>query len=327
MAMASKQKQRDSSVHHLLPEPPLYTTPLGAAYCGGALQLLRSLPPNTIDLTLTSPPYALNSKKEYHTAEKDEYVSWFLPFGEEIHRTLKPSGSFILNLAGSYNPGIPTRSLYHYHVLLMLCEDLGFHLAQECFWQNPAKLPSPAEWVNVRRIRLKDSIEYLWWLSKTSHPKADNRNVLTEYSQSMWQLLASGTKAATHPSGHHITTNFLKQNHGSIPGSLITCGNTESNSPYLNACRKSGAIIHPARFPKAIPTFFIKLLTNKGDIILDPFAGSNTTGFAAESLHRQWLAFEISKDYLEASKARFAREHLEATIPSRTQTPLPCRHP
>jgi hypothetical protein len=96
---------------------------------------------------------------------------------------------------GSYNAGAPTRSLYEFRVLLMLCDELGFHLAQECFWYNPAKLPSPAEWVNVRRMRIKDSVEYVFWLSKEPIPKADNRKVLVEYSPDMRRLLVKGYRA------------------------------------------------------------------------------------------------------------------------------------
>lgn len=131
----------------LLPMRPSYQTHWGAMYQGDAAGLLASLPDESLDLVITSPPYALHFKKEYGNVNKDGYVDWFRPFGREIYRALKPEGSFVLNIGGSYNAGMPTRSLYHFRVLIMLVEQLGFHLAQECFWYNPAKLPSPAEWV------------------------------------------------------------------------------------------------------------------------------------------------------------------------------------
>ena len=106
---------------------------------------------------------------------KADYVAWFVEFGREMFRVLAPDGSLILNIGGSYNPGLPTRSLYHFKLLVALVEEVGFHLAQECFWYNPAKMPMPAEWVTVRRIRVKDAVEYVWWLSKTPWPKANNR--------------------------------------------------------------------------------------------------------------------------------------------------------
>ena len=294
-------------VIELLPrQTPTYKTSWGAAYSGDSLPWLRSIPDASIDLVLTSPPYALEFKKEYGNVAKAKYVEWLKPFGAEIYRILKPDGSFVLNIGGSYNSGSPTRSLYHFKALLMLCEDIRFHLAQECFWHNPAKLPSPAEWVTVRRQRVKDAVEYVWWLSKTPFPKANNRNVLSEYSADMKRLLKRGYKPKRRPSGHVITAKFGQDHGGSIPSSLIERGNNESNSEYIRACADAGLKAHPARFPRALPEFFIKLLTDEGAIVLDPFAGSNMTGSTAESLRRRWLAAEIKPEYLRASRVRFA---------------------
>lgn len=229
-------------------------------------------------------------------------------------RVLTKDGSLVLNIGGSYNAGVPTRSLYHFKVLLMLCEGLGFNLAQECFWFNPAKLPTPAEWVNVRRIRIKDAIEYVWWLSKGEWPKADNSRVLSSYSEDMKRLLARGFRAKQRPSGHVITPKFGQDRGGSIPTNVIERGNTESNSEYIRACERAGFKPHPARFPRALPEFFIKFLTVEGDVVLDPFAGSNMTGAVAEHFGRRWLAFEIRDDYLASSRVRFngfASEHID----------------
>jgi DNA modification methylase len=292
--------------------PPTYTTDWGAAYPGDSLPLLRKIPASSIDLVLTSPPYALEFKKEYGNVAKGEYVAWLKPFGKEIKRILKPEGSFVLNIGGSYNQGTPTRSLYHFKALLMLCEDVGFHLAQECFWYNPAKLPSPAEWVTVRRQRIKDAVEYVWWLSKTPFPKANNRNVLNEYSADMKRLLKRGYKPKQRPSGHVITAKFGHDHGGAIPSSLIERGNNESNSEYIRACAEAGYKAHPARFPRALPEFFIKLLTDEGAIVVDPFAGSNMTGATAESLRRRWISIEIKPEYLLSSRVRFSSLNISA---------------
>lgn len=227
------------------------------------------------------------------------------PFAEEIRRVLAPDGSFVLNIGGSYERGRPTRSLYHFRVLLMLCDEVGFHLAQECFWFNPAKLPAPAEWVNVRRIRIKDSVEYVFWLSKTPHPKANNRNVLVEYSDDMRRLIERGYRAKQRPSGHVITGKFQRDHGGAIPSNLIEAGNNDSNSAYMARCKEAGVKPHPARFPAALPSFFIRLLTDEGDLVLDPFAGSNTTGRVAEDQQRRWLGFELADEYVAASRFRF----------------------
>lgn len=228
-----------------------------------------------------------------------------LPFAQEIKRILTNDGSFVLNIGGSYNPGQPTRSLYHFKLLIALCEEVGFHLAQECFWNNPAKLPSPAEWVNVRRFRIKDSVEYIWWLSPTPWPAADNREVLVPYSDDMKRLLVKGYRAKKRPSGHNITEKFKNDRGGAIAQNIIVRGNNESNSEYIKACSQLGIKVHPARFPAALPEFFIKLLTVPGNIVLDPFAGSNITGKVAENLGRRWIGIDIEEGYVRASGVRF----------------------
>lgn len=287
-------------------QAPAYSTGLGSAYVGDSLKLLASMPEASVDLVVTSPPYALHFKKEYGNKDQGEYVDWFRSFGQAIHRVLKPTGSLVLNIGGSWNPGNPTRSLYQFRVLLMLCDVVGFHLAQECFWFNPAKLPAPAEWVTVRRIRIKDSVEYVFWLSKTPHPKADNRKVLAEYSKDMLRLIERGYRAKERPSGHKLTGKFQAHRGGSIPANVIERGNNESNSDYIRRSAETGQKAHPARFPAALPEFFVNMLTDPGDLVLDPFAGSNTSGAVAERLGRRWLAFELIKEYVKNSKLRFS---------------------
>lgn len=284
---------------------PIYRTDLGALYCSDAIEVMGQIPDDSIDLVLTSPPYALHFKKEYGNADQHDYVSWLLPYAREIKRIMKPSGSFVLNLGGAWQPGVPVRSLYHYRVLLALVDQVGFDLAQEFFWYNPAKMPAPAEWVNVRRIRVKDSVEYIFWLVKDPMAKADNRNVLQPYSHDMKRLIKRGVKQTIRPSGHVINGTFASDHGGSIPSNLIQCGNNESNSSYIKNSRISGNKIHPARFPAELPRFFIEFLTAHGDLVLDPFAGSNTTGYVAEGLKRRWVGVELRDDYAQASRLRF----------------------
>lgn len=294
---------------------PKYTTSFGAAYLADALQILQAIPDNSVNAVVTSPPYALHYKKEYGNASKDDYVQWFLPFAREIFRTLTEDGSFVLNIGGSYNAGTPTRSLYHFKLLIALVEEVGFQLAQECFWYNPAKMPVPAEWVTVRRIRIRDSVEYVWWLSKTPWPKANNRAVLRQYSKDMVRLNNRGLNGTVRPSGHNIRSSFSEVNSGgSIPANVVEeeiaqdmlkMGNNAANDPYTMRCKGAGVKIHPARYPAALPEFFIKMLTSDGDIIVDPFAGSNTTGAVAEKLQRRWIAVEKVEEYLHSSVFRF----------------------
>ncbi len=315
----------DLNPKKLLPDvAPFYSTSYGSAYLHDSLDLLKRLPDNSVNTVVTSPPYALHFKKEYGNVSKDDYLAWLLGFAHEIYRVLKPDGSFVLNIGGSYNKGVPTRSLYHFKVLIALVEEVGFHLAQECFWFNPAKMPVPAEWVTVRRIRIRDSVEYVWWLGKTEWPKANNREVLRPYSKDMERLNKKGLKKQLRPSGHNIQVSFSDISAGgSIPANVVEenlieefieeldasamlkFGNNSANDAYAKRCKEAGVKPHPARFPAALPEFFIKLTTQPGDIVLDPFAGSNTTGAIAERLHRFWLASELSSEYLNASRFRF----------------------
>jgi len=290
-----------------LPEP-LYTTRYGAAYVGDALELLQGLPDESIDLVLTSPPFALQRQKEYGNVDQDEYVDWLLSFAIEIKRVLKSSGSFVLDLGGAYRRGRPVRSLYNYRVLIRMCDDLGWNLAEEFFWFNPSKLPSPIEWVNKRKIRAKDAVNTIWWFSKTDFPKADITKVLLPYSERMKLLLQNSDKYYSpkkRPSGHDISSRFAEDKGGAIPPNLLQIPNTESNSRYLRCCQIVGINGHPARFPEKLPEFFIHFLTDVGDTVLDIFAGSNTTGAVAEALGRRWIAFEIDRSYLATSAFRF----------------------
>ena len=284
---------------------PLYTTPFGKCYCADSLEFMKGIPTGSIDLVVTSPPYALHFKKEYGNADQHKYIDWFLPFALEIKRVLKGDGSFVLNIGGSWTPGAPLRSLYHYRLLLTLCDELKFMLCQEFFWFNPAKLPAPAEWVNVRRLRVKDSVEYIFWLASTAFPKADNSKVLQEYSKDMARLIRRGIRATKRPSGHNITVKFSQDKGGSIPPNLLEFGNNESNSKYIRYCKELGKKVHPARFPAELPRFFIEFLTDPGDLVLDPFAGSNTTGAIAEQLKRRWISVEMNRIYAEDSELRF----------------------
>lgn len=161
-----------------------FDTDYGRAILGDSLDYMRELPDGSVDLVVTSPPFGLRRKKEYDNPDAEKYVEWFRPFGAEFRRILKDSGSLVIDIGGSWVQGQPTRSLYHFRLLVTLCDDFGFHLAQEMYWWNPSKLPTPAEWVTVRRIRVKDAVNSVYWLSPTPWPKASNRRVLQPYSPS-----------------------------------------------------------------------------------------------------------------------------------------------
>lgn len=300
--------------------PPVYFTRNGACYLGDSLELLRRLPQDCIDLVVTSPPFALLRQKEYGNKDQAEYVDWLCGFGAEVRRVLRETGSFVLDLGGAYQRGVPVRSLYQYRVLLKMCDEVGFYLAEEFFWYNPAKLPSPIEWVNKRKLRTKDSVNTVWWFSKSEWPKADVRQVLAPYSERMKTLLRNPDafyKPKDRPSGHNISKGFGSDNGGAIPSNLLQIPNTESNSSYLRLAKLVGLKGHPARFPAALPEFFIKFLTTEDDLVVDIFAGSNTTGRSAEQLGRRWIAMELDASYVASSALRFMDHLSESDVAAR----------
>lgn len=285
---------------------PFLQTEYGKAYCEDALITLSNIPNDSLDLIMTSPPFGLIKKKEYGNKEANNYLEWFKPFALQFHRVLKSSGSLVIDIGGTWNKGTPTRNLYHFKLLIMLCEEFGFKLAQEIYWWNPSKLPTPAEWVNIRRVRVKDGVNTVWWLSKSDFPKASNKRVLLPYSTSMNDLLENGYNPKLRPSGHNISDKFSINNGGSIPPNLLAIPNTESNGTYIQYCKKNKLKIHPARFPHELPEFFIRMLTDEKDLVMDPFGGSCVTGEVCERLHRYWICAELLEEYLEGAKGRFS---------------------
>ncbi len=260
-----------------------------------------------VDLIFTSPPYPLNRKKKYGNFSGQEYVDWLCAFGPLFKSLLNPKGSIVIEMGNSWEKGSPVMSTLALKSLLEFLERNELHLCQEFVWNNPAKLPSPAQWVNIKRNRVKDSFTKIWWMSPVKDPKADNRNVLVEYSDSMKKLLKRGSyNSGKRISQHNIgEKSFLTDNNGAISGSVLTYGNTVSSDSYLKYCREKNITPHPARMPYKLAEFFIKFLTKPDDLVYDPFGGSNLTGFAAESLDRYWISTEASKEYILGSMGRF----------------------
>lgn len=276
-----------------------------------------------VELIFTSPPFPLNKKKRYSNKVGQEYLDWLVSLAEPLGELLSETGSFVVELGNAWEPGQPVMSTLALKALLALQEAGGFYLCQQFVVYNPARLPSPAQWVNVERIRVKDAYTNVWWMSRTPRPKADNRRILQPYSPAMKKLLRRQSyNAGPRPSEHNIgETSFLTDHGGAIPPNvlmldepvenLLTLSNTTSTDAYRLYCKERDLRLHPARMPPELAEFFIRFLTDERDLVLDVFGGSNTTGAAAEALGRQWLSLEPDSEYIAGSRGRFLDVDLE----------------
>jgi site-specific DNA-methyltransferase (cytosine-N4-specific) len=310
---------------------PVYRTSLGSMYHGDSLQVLK-LPlvqqrKRQVQLVFTSPPFPLNTKKKYGNLKGEEYIEWFATFAPVLRDYLTKNGSIVVEIGNAWEPGKPVMSTTVLKALLAFLEKGNLNLCQEFVWYNPARLPSPVEWVNKERIRVKDAFTRVWWMSHSDRPKADNRKVLRPYSNSMKRLIEKRSyNSGPRPSQHLIgKESFFTDNQGAIPPnvirgddaeslhSLLKATNTRSSDQYQLFCRERNIPLHPARMPRELVEFFIRFLTDEGDVVLDPFGGSNTTGAVAEEMKRRWLTIEAKWEYATASISRFRPESIKGS--------------
>ena len=309
----------------------------GAYYVGKAEGLfktdLRPTLKGKVQLILTSPPFPLNKKKSYGNLTGAKYREWFVGLAKLFSSLLTPSGSIVIELGNAWESGRPIQSLLPMECLMgfVANPNAGLRLCQQFVCYNPARLPTPAQWVTIKRTRLTDSYTNVWWMAKADNPKADNSRVLRPYSRSMRNLLRRGTyNDGKRPSEHQISKRgFLKRHRGSIQPNLfeldpleengpvrlpnaMRVANTSSNDFFSRVCRERKIVPHPARMPAELAAFFIEFLTDPGDLVLDPFSGSNTTGFVAELLGRRWTSVDVSREYVQQSRIRFQDPILKA---------------
>lgn len=312
------------------PVSEVYRTPNGRMLVGriedaldsAALKRVRG----NVNLIFTSPPFPLVRKKRYGNETGKQYLRWLESLAPRLCDLLAPNGSIVIEIGNSWEPGVPVMSTLGLEALLAFKRAGKLHLCQHVICHNPARLPSPAQWVNVKRERLKDSFTHVWWMSRRQHPKADNRRVLLPYSDHMKGLLKSQKyNAGVRPSGHVISAKGFLTDHGgaiapnviriddeaTLPESLLQFSGTSADLKYRQYCKGKGYELHPARMQMGLASFFIEFLTQRGDLVLDPFGGSNTTGYAAEMLKREWISIEASKEYALGSKGRFESEKEE----------------
>lgn len=318
----------------------LYKTSNGKLLVGDSLEITRTYLSryykNKFNLIITSPPFPLNTKKKYGNLQGEEYLEWFTNLAPIFSDLLTDDGSLVMEIGNAWEKGRPIQSMLHLECLFGLVKnpDSDLRLIQEFISYNPSKLPSPAQWVTVNRFRAVDSYTHVWWLSKSDLPKADNSKVLRPYSDKMRKLIKTKSyNSGKRPSEHGIgEKSFAKDNGGSIahnvfefesldenrevrlPHSVLSYSNSSSNDFYLRSCRKENIKPHPARMHGGLVNFFTEFLTDEGDLVLDPFAGSNTTGYCAELLKRKWISLEVDEEYAYDSIVRFEDPSLDCNL-------------
>ena len=290
---------------------PAYQTDLGRMFNANIETAMSSEPiaslKGQVNLVFTSPPFPLVKKKKYGNLDGEEYLAWITRIATQLTELLAPDGSLVVEIGNAWERGRPVMSTLPIETLLAVSKVPGLHLCQQFICHNPARIPGPAQWVTIERIRVKDSFTQVWWFSKTDKPKADNRAVLAPYTDSMKSLLRRRKyNAGARPSGHRVSKDsFFTDNGGAIPPSVLEYSNTAWSADYRTWCADNGVPPHPASMSPGLAEFFVKFLTDENDIVLDPFGGSNTTGSVAESLGRRWISVELDPNYVFGSRGRF----------------------
>lgn len=280
----------------LLQKPKPSAELVSTIYAADASGMLRLMDEESVNLVITSPPYAERRKKAYGGVPADKYVDWFLPISAALFRLLKPTGSFVLNIKEGVHEG--ERQTYVYELALELRKQ-GWLWVDEYIWNKTNPFPTG------NKKRLKDAFERCFHFAKTKNYKLFPDAVLTK-STSKW----AGDNERRKNKGAHCTTNGSGMNMSKrIVGDLVRPANV------LRMPASSLNIAHPAVFPLGLPEFFIRLMTEPGDLVLDPFIGSGTTALAARGLGRRYEGVELSVDYLLLSLKRLCGRDLKWDTP------------
>ena len=285
----------------------IFTTDSGAFLWGLAEDAIGHVEDASVAAIWTSPPYPLLTQKRYgdpHAAGVG-YVDWLSGMVESwLPKLDGDDASILLNLGDAWMPGMPSISTYQERLIVRLEDRLGLKLAQRFTWWNTSAPPGPTLWTCIRKVRVKQAAETIWWLSRSGHARGDNQRVLLPYADDRPAAVGARTK---RPNGHWMRGHaFERDNGGAIAGNVLPIANGSQDRAYFKACREAGLPVHPARFPADLARFFIGLTTEEGETVLDPFGGSGTTAMVAEEMRRRWISIEAMREYAEGARLRFA---------------------
>lgn len=264
---------------------------LNKIYQGDSLELLKELPDNSIDLVITSPPYAdLKTYIDFKGIPADGYVEWFLPYCKEIERVLKPTGSFILNINDKVERGF--RHPYIFDLISQLHKQTGLKMFERLFWNKLKSLPN--------RARFGDRVEYIFWFAKQNGFKFYLDEMRIPYAKKSIERMKNPLKKRFARTEENQDAGEYKEWNpnplGALPTTLV---NISSESKRI-------ADNHVAVYPLELVNYFIKGSTKPGDLVLDPFMGSGTTGLACNQLGRNWIGFELQQDYIDVANKRIS---------------------
>ena len=271
---------------------------LNKIYQGDSLELLKQLPDNSIDLVITSPPYAdLKTYIDFKGVLADDYVDWFIPYCREIERVIKPTGSFILNINDKVENGF--RHPYVFDLISRLHRETGLKMFERLFWNKMKSLPN--------RSRFGDRIEYLFWFAKSKDFYFNIDEMRTEYSEKSIKRMKKPLKkryARTDNDDNLDYKDWAPNPKGALPTTIV---NISSESKRI-------ADNHVAVYPVDLVKYFIGGATREGDLVLDPFMGTGTTGVASSLMNRNYIGFEMQEDYIRLAESRIRDQKIKTVI-------------
>lgn len=289
-----------------------FSTDLGIAIWGRCQDVFSRID-EPIHVCITSPPYALAIPRQYGNPSQDAYVDFICEALEPVVRNLVPGGSIALNISNDiFLPKSPARSLYRERLVIALYERLGLYKYEELIWHNPSKAPGPIQWASKNRVQLNVAWEPIYLFTNSPNDlRSNNQRVLQPHSERHLKLMTGGGERRTTNYGDGANRlrpgAFGRVTAGKIPRNVLTYGHRcHDQNELRQLAAADGLPVHPATMPKSLARFLVAFLSEKGDLVVDLFAGWLTTAAAAQEAGRRWIASEAVLEYVMGASHRKA---------------------
>jgi DNA modification methylase len=284
----------------------IYTTPDGFALWAHAEDAARHIDGGSVKLVFTSPPYPV-VRRDYGRFTVEQWLDWMKRMMAIWGDLITDDGTIAVNVMDVFESGSPMLSPYVERFTLSAIDDAGLNFAGRMMWHSPTKLGN-IQWTSKAKVHPKNSLEHLLLFSKSDRPSWDiTRMERNPYAARTVRQSESEAKRGKvrRPSGITTSGAAFALGAGPLPGNLIVAGGVVGSDSYSKRCRDTGVTPHPARFPEKLPRQVILMATDRGDVVYDPMAGSNTTGKVAADLGRRFISSEPMLDYVRSSALRF----------------------